>query len=169
MGTNRADGCGLAGRRNDLLVIGVKIFFNFSGIFSIQNRVHFQQRPCKVRGILQQLQQLYLRQPQNAAACFLRLCAEKVVVDLLRKVLAVIRHDVGVDICHHAGLCMAGVTLYGFDIAAADLQLQTGAAVAETVEHDGLQTMLSDQAAELVHDLTGLHRPAVVLRVTTRP
>ena len=88
---------------------------------------------------------------------------EESAVHLLRDQLAVGVKTVGVSIRDHLGFGMAGVALYSLDVAPAQLQLEGGAAVPETVEHHGPQIVFLDQLIEHPVDIPGIIGPSVEL------
>ena len=49
---------------------------------------------------------------------------EEIRLHLLGQPAALLVVGMGVEICHHTGLCVAGITLHRLDVPAADLQLQ---------------------------------------------
>lgn len=58
----------------------------------------------------------------------------------------------GVDIGHHGDLGVAGVTLYGFDVAAVQFEFIGDAGVAEAVENDFREVVVLDQPVEFLSD-----------------
>ena len=50
----------------------------------------------------------------------------------------------GIEVCYHPCLRVSGVTLNGFDVAAADLLLQRSAAVAQAMKYHWTQVILCD-------------------------
>ena len=75
--------------------------------------IFLEQTVCLFRCIIQRL---FLRR----ISPFL----EEIRLHLLGQPAALLVVGMGVEICHHTGLCVAGITLHRLDVPAADLQLQ---------------------------------------------
>lgn len=88
---------------------------------------------------------------------------EEVFLHFLSQSAAIFVVGVGVEVSNHSGLGMSRVALYRFDIAAADLQFQRGAAVAQTMKYHRFQVMFTDQRPEQGHDLALLIGAAVLV------
>ena len=73
---------------------------------------------------------------------------KEIFLDHLGKTLSVFVMGVGIEIRHHPGLRMTGITLHRFDVAAADLKTQRCAAVTQAMEDNRRQIVFCDQFAE---------------------
>ena len=73
---------------------------------------------------------------------------KEIFVRLLCKTPAILMMGMGIKACYHPCLGVPGVALNGLDVAAADLQLQRGAAMAQAVEYYWTQIMLSDKLSQ---------------------
>ena len=96
------------------------------------------------------LQQL-IRKVGVISGCFfllLRMFLKEIFLDLLGKTLSVFVMGVGIEIRHHPGLRMTGITLHRFDVAAADLKLQRCVVVTQATEDNRRQIVFCDQFAE---------------------
>ena len=78
----------------------------------------------------------------------LRMFLKEIFLDHLSKTLSAFVMGVGIEIRHHPGLRMIGITRHRFDVAAADLKLQRCAAVTQAMEDNRRQIVFCDQFAE---------------------
>ena len=76
--------------------------------------------------------------------------------------LAAAIHDMAIYIRDHVCLCMSGVTLYSFDVAAADLELHTGAAVTQAVKDNRSEVVRLDKGFHLLTDIVFFKWSSVV-------
>ena len=67
----------------------------------------------------------------------------------------------GVNIRYHLDLCMTGIALNGFHIAAVQLQLVSDTGMSETMENHFRQSLLLNQLIESTVDNLPLNRLAV--------
>ncbi len=86
------------------------------------------------------------------------------IVEFPREMLAVGIDDMRIHIGYHPALGMTGITLYRLDIAAAELQFDARAAVAQAVKYNRLEIVFRDQTFHLLRNLMFFIRSAVGLR-----
>ena len=84
------------------------------------------------------------------------LLLEKILLNLLRQKPSIFGVCMGIKISYHTCLRMTRVTLYRFDITAADLELHRGTTMPQTVKNDRWQIILFDKVAQAVSNLTFL-------------
>ena len=89
---------------------------------------------------------------------------KEIFVHLLCKTPATLVMGMGIEVCYHPCLGVPSIALNGLDVAAADLQLQRGAAMAQAVEYYWTQIMLSDKLSQQSGDLTLFIWPPIVMR-----
>ena len=87
--------------------------------------ISLQQTVCLFRCIIQRL---FLRR----ISPFL----EEICLHLLGQPAALLVVGMGIEICHHTGLGMAGIALHRLDVSTADLQLQRSAAMPLRYNYD---------------------------------
>lgn len=85
------------------------------------------------------------------------------IIHLFCQTLTVIVHDMAVNIRDHIRLSMSGVALHRFDIAAADAELETCAAVPQAMKNDRFQVMLGNECLQFLSNLMFLIWSAVIL------
>ena len=87
-------------------------------------------------------------------------CLKKFFVHLLRQKQSFLIVRMRIYLRHHAGLRVTGVALNRLDVAAADLELDRGAAVPQTVKHSAPQFVFLNEHVQHSVDLTPLIRAA---------
>lgn len=90
------------------------------------------------------------------------LCEES-TIHLLRDQFAICVKAMGIGICHHSCLCMPGISLYGLDVAPAELQFERGAGVPQGVKHHRPKLIFFDQTIKHLVDVPNLIRPPIDL------
>lgn len=88
---------------------------------------------------------------------------EEIRLYLLRQPAALLVVGMGVQICYHTGLCVAGIALHRLDVSTADLQLQRGTAMPQTVKDYRRQSCGIGQLAEQKGDLPFLVGTSVLM------
>ena len=88
---------------------------------------------------------------------------EEIRLHLLGQPAALLVVGMGVQVGHHTGLGMAGITLHRLDVPTADLQLQRSAAMPQTVKDYRRQSCGISQLAEQKGDLPFLVRASILM------
>lgn len=100
----------------------------------------------------------------SCSICFGSLLLKEIFIHLLRKTPPVLVMCMRIEVGYHSRLSVTGITLYGLNIAAADLQLQRGAAVAKAVKYNRTQIMICNQLPKQSGDLTFFIGASVFMR-----
>ena len=112
---------------------------------------------------LQQAVRLFRRVIQRFFLRHISPFPEEIRLHLLRQAAALLVVGMGVQICYHTGLGMAGITLHRLDVPAANLQLQRSAAMPQTVKDYRRQPCGIGQLAEQKGNLPFLVRASVLM------
>jgi len=116
-----------------------------------------------VRVFLQQAVRLFRRVIQRLFLRHISPLLEEIRLYLLRQPAALLVVGMGVQICYHTGLCVASIALHRLDVSAADLQLQRGTAMPQTVKNYRRQSCGIGQLAEQKGNLPFLVGTSVLM------